>query len=106
MKKLGYLDRLIDILKSLKVEYVVFDKILPNTEKPVLQRVTITTTAGTDTETDPWKVISNVENNEKLEGFIVNILEGLIMSLEAHHSLFVSKLIERYIQLAKAMGLT
>jgi len=30
MKKLGYLDRLIDILKSLKIEYVVFDKILPN----------------------------------------------------------------------------
>jgi alcohol dehydrogenase len=30
MKKLGYLDRLVDILKSLKIEYVVFDKILPN----------------------------------------------------------------------------
>jgi len=30
MKKLGYLDKLIDILKNLKIEYVVFDKILPN----------------------------------------------------------------------------
>ncbi|ACI19306.1 iron-containing alcohol dehydrogenase [Dictyoglomus thermophilum] len=30
MKRLGYLDRLTDILKSKGVEYVVFDKILPN----------------------------------------------------------------------------
>ncbi|MEZ0537741.1 iron-containing alcohol dehydrogenase [Caldicellulosiruptoraceae bacterium PP1] len=30
MKKNGYLDRLTDILKSKNIEYVVFDKILPN----------------------------------------------------------------------------
>ncbi len=30
MRKLGYLDRLTDILKSKNIEYVVFDKILPN----------------------------------------------------------------------------
>lgn len=30
MKRLGYLDRLIDILNDKKVEYVIFDKILPN----------------------------------------------------------------------------
>lgn len=36
MKKYGYLDRLISILKEKGIDYVVFDKILPNPIKNML----------------------------------------------------------------------
>lgn len=49
MKKNGYLDRLVDILRTKNVEYVVFDKILPNPiKKHVMEGAQIAKEEGCD----------------------------------------------------------
>jgi alcohol dehydrogenase len=125
MKKLGYLDKLTDLLDKNNVEYTIYDQVQPNpTRKGVMEAaeliknencdftiglgggssidtakasaamaknpgdlwdyayagtgkkhifekaipiVTVTTTAGTGTEVDPWCVITNEETGEKLD---------------------------------------